>query len=275
MVTVRTVALALALLASAPTAVAAQWIQGTVVEEATGAVVAGAEVVLLTPRVADRPSTTTDAAGRFQIRAPRPGTYRLSVTHLSFVPYEADSVEVRGGEALMLEIRLGRGAVPLEPLVVTARRNAGMPGFDERQAAGFGRFITREDIRRRSAFRTSDLLRGVQGVTLQRVPGSDGMLVLMRSGGIGLCQPALWVDGVYVRQLPGNTMDDFLRPDIIEAIEVYASHATAPAEYSVGGCGALVVWTRRGSGADGVPWNWKKLLVGLTAALAVVWLIAN
>lgn len=272
--TERSVGFALAILAFTAEAAQAQVIHGTVIDGSSRTAVADAEVVLLTPRMAERTTTITNGAGGFLLRAPRAGTYRLRVTHPRFVPYEADSVEVHTGEAVMLEIRLGLNAVPLEPIVVTARRHAGMPGFDERLAAGMGRFITREDIDRRSAFRTSDLLRNIQGITLRRSGRSDGMIVLMRGGGTGLCQPALWIDGVLVRQVPGSTIDDFLSPDIVEAIEVYQSTAAAPAGYAVGGCGVILVWTRRGSGDDGGPWQWKKLLAGASAALVVIWLIA-
>lgn len=260
-------------LAAAPAS--AQVIQGRVLEEGSRSPVAGAEVELLTDRLRERTRATTDGAGAFVLTAPRSGTYALRVTHPSYMTYEADSVVVGGGEAVMLEIRLGRGAIPLEPLVVTARRNARMVGFDDRQETGLGRFITREDIDRRSAFRTSDLLRGVQGITLRRSGRSGAMLALMRGGATGLCQPAIWLDGVQVRQLPGSTLDDFLTPGTIEAIEVYPSHAVAPVEYVSGSCGVILIWTRRGSGEDGEPWQWKKMLAGAGAALLVIFLIAR
>lgn len=272
MVTQRAVASALATLAFAAAA-EAQLIQGTVIDDESRSAVAGAGIVLLTPLTSERVHAVTSAAGTFLIRAPRSGSYRLQVTHPSYATYEADSVFVGSGQAVMLEVRLGRAAVPLEPIVVTARRNAGMPGFDDRREAGFGRFITREDIDRRSAFRTTDLLRNIQGITLRRTGRS--MMVLMRGGGTGLCEPALWIDGVLVRQLPGNTIDDFLTPGIIEAAEVYPSYAAAPTEYAVGLCGVILIWTRRGAGEDGSPWQWKKVLAGASAALLVIWLIGG
>ncbi|HUF50446.1 MAG TPA: TonB-dependent receptor [Longimicrobiales bacterium] len=275
MLTQRAFGFALALLAFAAVAAEAQLIQGVVIDDLSRTAVAGAEVLLLTPRASERVQTTTSDVGAFLIRAPRSGVYRLRVTHPGYATYEADSVVVGSSEAIMLEIRLGLAAVPLEPMVVTARRNAGMPGFDDRREAGFGRFITREDIDRRSAFRTSDLLRTIQGITLRRSGRADGMIVLMRGGGIGMCEPAVWVDGVLVRQLPGNTIDDFLTPGIIEAAEVYPSYAAAPAEYAVGMCGVIVFWTRRGSGEDGRPWQWKKVLAGASAALLIIWLIGG
>jgi Carboxypeptidase regulatory-like domain/TonB-dependent Receptor Plug Domain len=270
---VRVALVALALAAAAVEA-QAQVIQGVVIDAVSRAAVAGAEVELLEPRTLQRTWSVTDSAGAFLLTATRAGTYRLRVTHPSYVTYEADSVAVGGGEAVMLEIRLGQAAIPLEPLVVTARRQVAMTGFDERRKAGFGRFITREDIDRRSAFRTSDLLRNVQGITL-RPAGRSGSFVLMRGGGTGLCQPAIWVDGILTRQVAGGTIDELLAPNAIEAVEVYTAHGGAPTEYIAGSCGVILFWTRRGSGGEGEPWQWKKMLIGAGVALVVIVLIAR
>jgi hypothetical protein len=268
------IALAACALAVVAAEAKAQVIQGVVIDATSRLAVAGAEVALLEPRTGQRTGALTDSAGAFLLTAARAGTYRLRITHPSYVAYEADSVAVNGGEAVMLEIRLGQAAIPLEPLVVTARRQVAMTGFDARREAGFGRFITREDIDRRGAFRTSDLLRSMQGITL-RPSGRSGMMVLMRGGGTGLCQPAIWVDGLLVRQLTGSTIDDFLTPGSIEAVEVYQAHAAAPTEYTAGACGVILFWTRRGSAEEGGPWQWKKMLIGAGAALIVIVLIAR
>ena len=270
----RGVAIALAAIALTAASAQAQVIHGVVIDADSRMAVSGADVELVDARTAQRTGVTTDSLGAFLLTAVRAGTYRLRVTHPSYVPYEADSVAVAGGEAVMLEIRLGQAAIPLEPLVVTARRQVAMTGFDERRKAGFGRFITREDIDRRSAFRTSDLLRTVQGITL-RPAGRSGSFVLMRGGGTGLCQPAIWVDGVLTRQVAGGTIDELLAPNAIEAVEVYTAHGGAPTEYISGSCGVILFWTRRGSGGEGEPWQWKKMLIGAGIALVVIVLIAR
>jgi hypothetical protein len=268
------VRIALAALALAAPPAEAQVIQGVVIDAGSRVAVAGADVELVEPRTGQRTGGMSDSAGTFLLTAARAGTYRLRVAHPSYTTYEADSVAVNAGEAVMLEIRLGQAAIPLEPLVVTARRQVAMTGFDERRKAGFGRFIARAEIDRRGAFRTSDLLRNVQGITL-RPAGRSGMFVLMRGGGTGLCQPAIWVDGVLARQLAGSTIDDLLAPNAIEAVEVYHAHAGAPTEYVAGPCGVILFWTRRGSGDEGEPWQWKKMLIGAGVAAVIIVLIAH
>lgn len=260
------------MLCAAASGAEAQVVSGVVVDERSRTAVAGAEVELLPERQRDGARVRTDSTGRFALPAPRAGMYRLQVRHESYMTYQVDSVQIGIGEVVSLEIRMGRDAVPLQPLVVTARRTAMyMAGFEDRRKAGFGRFLTREDFDVHASTRVSDLLRNLQGLSF-RSAGGGGSMIYMR-GGTGLCQPAIWLDGVQVRQYPGNTMDDILTPDIIEAVEMYTSVASAPTQYLSGPCGVLMLWTRRGSGAGGQPWQWKKLLIGLGAAAGLVLLI--
>lgn len=262
----------LLILGTAVSGAEAQTVSGVVVDERSRTAIVGAEVELLPERQRNGARARTDSTGRFVLAAPRTGVYRLQVRHASYMTYQVDSVTVGIGEVVSLEIRLGRDAVPLEPLVVTARRTAMyMAGFEDRRRAGFGRFLTREDFDVHASTRVSDLLRNLQGLSF-RTQGGAGSMIYMR-GGAGLCQPAIWLDGVQVRQYPGNTMDDILTPDIIEAVEMYTSVASAPTQYVSGPCGVLMLWTRRGSGAGGQPWQWKRLLIGLGAAAGLFLLI--
>lgn len=268
----RHLSMALLVLGTSASGAAAQAVSGVVVDEQSRTAVAGAEVELLPERQRDGALARTDSTGRFVLAAPRAGTYRLQVRHAAYVTYQVDSVTIGIGEVVSLEIRMGREAVPIEPLVVTARRTAMyMTGFEDRRRMGFGRFLTREDFDVHASTRVTDLLRNLQGLSF-RSAGGAGSMIYMR-GGTGLCQPAIWLDGVQVRQYPGNTMDDILTPDIIEAVEMYTSVASAPTQYVSGPCGVLMLWTRRGSGAGGQPWQWKKLLLGLGAAAGLLLLI--
>lgn len=254
-------------------AVDAQIVRGSVIEDRTRLPVAGAEVTLLTGEEGRPPSTTTDSVGEFRIRAPRAGTYGLRVVHSAYRTRETPGVEVAVGETVTLEIRVSASAIPLETIVVTARSST-MPGFDRRRETGFGRFLVREDIEARAASRTTDLLRGVSGLTLMPVRRGRRSLLFMRSG-LGLCEPAIWVDGNRVTQSPSSTLDDFVLPETIEGVEVYRSSAEAPVQYVGGPCGVVLIWTRRGSGDDGDPWSWQKLLIGAGGALTLILFFIN
>jgi hypothetical protein len=56
------------------------------------------------------------------------------------------------------------------------------------------------------------------------------------------CRPQYWVDGV---PLESGSAEEF-SPDNVEAIELYASPATTPPQFSTRSrtCGTVVVWTR-------------------------------
>lgn len=269
MATSRLLVLALPILLTlvGPTPAATQTIRGAVIDASTRAPLEHAEVILVAERPAEDTRAVTDASGIFELAAPRAGTYTIIVNHPGYTAYEADSVTIGTGEVVTVEIRLGQGAIPLQPLVVTVRRSSHMAGFDERRARGLGRYITREEIEARGAARVTDLLSGLPGLTFQRA-GPSGRIILM-SGGLR-CQPAIWVDGIESRERPGLTMDELLTPNMIEGIEVYNSSATAPSRYVTGPCGVILFWTRRGTGEEGEPWGWKRVLAGAGAALLVV-----
>ena len=78
-----------------------------------------------------------------------------------------------------------------------------------------------------------------------------------------------------MRESEQGTLDQILTPEMIEAIEVYTSHAAAPAQYVSGLCGVILVWTRQGSGAEGAPWQWTKVLAGAGAAVLAIILLAR
>jgi hypothetical protein len=266
--------LAAGLAVLAPLPAEAQVLRGVVVEAESRAPVVDAEVELLSVRDRERLRASTDSLGVFTISAPRAGSYTVQIRHPAYVTYEADSVQVRAGETVSIEVRLGRSVIPLEPLVVTARTAARMAGFDERRrSGGFGRFLTREEIEARSATATTDLLRGMAGVAIRPVPRRITRAMITMQGSPGSCLPALWIDGVFVEQYPESTIDDLLTPGSIEAVEVYTAFSAAPAQFVRGSCGVILFWTRRGSSADGEPWRWKRMLVGVGAAVILILLI--
>jgi hypothetical protein len=265
-------AAAVALITSPPAA--AQVVRGLVVEADTRTPVAGAEVELRTARQRDTARGTTDSLGVFRIVPPRAGAYAVHVHHAAYVTFDGDSVHIGTGETVSIEVRLGRSVIPLDPLLVTARNAGHMAGFDERRrAGGFGRYLTREQIEGRGADRTTELLRGMPGVTLDRIRGRPSKSLIRMQSGLGGCLPAVWVDGVQVQQLPENSLDDLLVPGMVEAVEVYTSFSAAPAQFVSGVCGVVIFWTRRGSAEDGEPWRWKRMLAGVGAALIVILLI--
>jgi hypothetical protein len=251
------VALAAAALFVLPASAQAQSLRGTVVDDATEEPVAGAMVTVF---VRDVPlvHSRTDSAGAFLAIPGRAGPFIIRVTHPHFTPIDSLELSAHSGELVTVAVRLGRTVVPLEPLVVTGRSESRLSGFEERRRnARFGTFIERSQIRLRPGARTTDLFRAVPSVYVD-APGrgvenaratvsefSPRAARLSMRGTIGTCEPSIYVDGVRVQQFEDSSVDDFLRPDMIEGIEIYPAAAGAPPEFSdPAGCGSIVFWSR-------------------------------
>jgi hypothetical protein len=269
-----------AVLALAPADASGQGLRGRVVDEAGLAPVRQAQLEVESADGRWRGSTQSDSSGLFRIVVPRAAVYRVTVTHVAFLPWTSDTLRVGTAEMLLVEVRLGRTAIPLQPIVITARGHPRLAEFDERRLGRtFGRFLTREEVESRGSNRTSELLRTmpgilVQGVTRRGRTGPTGNLVVMR-GGVGTCLASIFIDGVSTRQYPESTIDDMLSPSQIEGVEVYTSASSAPARYNEGtGCGVVLFWTRTGYDEEGRPWNWK-LLGAAAAALGVIFLVVR
>lgn len=267
----------LLLLLAAPAA--GQGIRGRVLEDGGRSAVREAEVEIVSADGRWSGSGVTDSTGFFRVQTPRADVYRITVRHVAYQPWTSDTIRLGTAETVSLEIRLGRTALPIEPLVVTARSHPRLAEFDERRLnRTFGRFLTREDIEARGTNRTSELFRTIPGIQLVPVvrrnrTTSSGNMVAMR-GGLGTCSPSIFIDGLSARQYPESTIDDMLSPSHIEGVEVYTSATTAPPRYNEGtGCGVILFWTRAGTDEDGRPWNWKRVAAGVAALGLIILLV--
>ena len=251
----------------------AQRLMGLVREEGTSEPVVAANITIIDGEGRELRSSVTDSAGFFLFSVAAPGAYRLRVTHVAFTSYDSEMIDLARGETVELEVWLGRNVIPLEPLVVTARNESlgRLAEFHERlETRAFGRFVTREDIEARPAARVTDLLRTMAGVRIltARRGAFESPLIAMR-GAAGNCSPALYIDGVRVRQSADYPIDDLLSPDMLEGAEIYTTVAGAPSQYQAGAnCGVILFWTRQGE--PGRPFSWKRLLIGLSVAGLVI-----
>ncbi|MGH7467794.1 MAG: hypothetical protein ACRENP_07360 [Longimicrobiales bacterium] len=109
----------------------------------------------------------TDRTGSLRLSSPMAGRYALCVRHVAFAACQSDPLQLQPGRTLEVAVRLGREAIPLEPLVVTARGASAsrLAGFRERRSTEtFGKFVSREEIDRRPAAEVSDFFRSMPGV---------------------------------------------------------------------------------------------------------------
>jgi carboxypeptidase family protein len=223
------------------------FIAGTVVEPSTGLPVPNVDVrVLGTSRVA-----RSDSGGLFSFTLDA-GRYLLRATRLGFGPRSV-TIDLAAGDTATLSIGMDVLPIALPEVAVKAREEryrGKMAGFAERMhtsPAPRSSFITRDEIERRHPRLISDMIKE-RGGRLQECASNatvyvDGAMLAPDKVGAPL-------RGRRSEPLQRDLRLDWISPDEIEGIEVYAGAATAPAEFSATaahglapGC-TVLIWTR-------------------------------
>lgn len=270
----------------------AQIIVGRVVDAQSQSGIAGADLEIRNAEGGTVATATSDSMGFVRALLPVAGAYVLAARRIAYLDYTSLPVRVADGETVEVEIRLGRDAIPLEPLlVVTRARRAGrLEGFRGRLGEGsFSSFVTRDQIEARPAATVTDLIRPVAGVTIVDVPRGTApyamsRLVAMRGTRTGEipgapdsngCLPGLFLDGIRVEQSAEFPIDDFITAGSLEGIEVYSSASSVPMEFQQGGrvaCGAVLLWTREAEPGQGRS-GWWRWALGITGFAGIVFLM--
>jgi hypothetical protein len=189
-------------------------------------------------RVRDaRSSAVTDSTGRFVLGDLPSGTQVVVIHHLGYAFAEV-LVELRPGKNLARDIRLTR-ATRLDSVRVVASR-PGYPEFElHRRTNPLGKFLTFEDIQRRDAKETSDLIRMFGDFTVIG-RGADARVVSRSAVANPLCRTAnVVIDGVQ------ETWINQLDPRQIGAIEAYRDGTSIPATFAGRtDCGVIMIWMR-------------------------------
>jgi hypothetical protein len=188
----------------------------------------------------------SDDSGRFHVAQMPEGARGVFVRRLGFAPARVRITPSAGLTDSVL-VTLAHVVQQLPELTVQeyhdSLSHAVLAGFWERRARGFGKFVTRDDIEQRGTSEFVELMRSVPGVSIQNYRGRRDIRF---RGAVGSmfrdCRPQYWVDGV---PLEGGSAEEF-SPDNVEAVELYASPATTPPQFSTRDrtCGTVVVWTR-------------------------------
>jgi hypothetical protein len=250
---------ALLLIGSSATA---QALRGTVLDSVNGQLVAGATVTVLDTTGTEVDRTITGTDGRFTLRLARAGTYRVGVRRIGFANAVTEPIRVSAGVETLLRLPILPTAVPLDTLTIRIEkvpveqqiRWLADAGFHERRRKGLGYFLTRKDIDKSTPLVMSDVLHQIPGVRLvctgrtcrTIMPGAMTMFIG------GSCKPSIVLDG-QILSVGGSgnggsgAVDSLLNPFSIEAVEVYTSAASVPAQWGgyISPCGAIVAWSRR------------------------------
>lgn len=247
-------ALSSAALATPAAAQQAVDVSVTVRAEGGGEPVQGAEVeVMGTRRLA-----TANANGVARIRVP-PGLALFEVRKLGYKT-ERFTVDLPATDTLGIDVDLAVAPLRLRGLTASAtptERALRDNGFYDRQQMGIGIFLTGRQIKHTPASPLIDAFRGLPGVRVTRVSprmtartGSRSSMDLDQQYAVastrGGCIFDLYVDDV-ISDLASYSQ---LAADDVVAIEIYRGPSEMPGKYrrTAAGCGAIVIWTRQGSG---------------------------
>ncbi len=201
--------------------------------------VSDVEVTLLGPA---RPGTVTDGRGRFDLTDLEPGSVEVQFTHLGYAP-RTTAVIVQPGRTTEINASMSMQPIELEAIEVTVRsRWLEQNGFYRRSLA-WGRQYTRADLDKINPTYLSDIFWRVPGVNVRY--GFGGAQVVSTRGrsfrSPGGCPMTVYLDGV---DMWGADIDN-VDPESLEAMEIFRG-MSIPVRYRFyGGCGVVLLWTRR------------------------------
>lgn len=226
----------------APSDSARATLTGTVVSAMTGGPLENARVVLKT----SGRGAVTDSAGEFVIRGVPAGSDTVHVSLIGFAE-EQVPLTLKADRTTRVTLLLSETVLKVEDITVEVdqpTRYTKLEGFERRRKRGHGHYLGPEEIEERNPQRSSDLLRGVPGVSVgaSRL-GRAEVRITRNPVGRG-CDPVVWLDGVPYRDYH---IDQLNRDDIL-AMEIYRGPSETPPQFDFRGegCGTIVVWTQEG-----------------------------
>jgi hypothetical protein len=237
-----------------PVAAHAQYVtvSGTVLDSITGLPVENVMVYLT-----DRTSTQTGGDGRFTLRRAPAEETLVMFRRIGYSPRALRlNLERRSGTAVDLgDITMFSVPVEVDEITIESRlvnRNPRLHDYFRRLKQGRGDFITRQDIWKKNPVTTSEMLRGIPGVTVNCAYLTACTPSTMRKGSQVAtmeltCPMRVLLDG---QPVPINV--DEIPPAWIAGIEVYRSANFTPielmssrsgTELGSSACGTVVIWT--------------------------------
>ncbi len=191
----------------------------------------------------------TNEKGEFTMTNLPSGSHVLFARHLGYGA-ATTPVDLNSREPKKVTITLPRYVAVMDPVLVTARRNAALErvGFvQRRKSAGSGYFLGPDQILAMRANRLTDILRRVPSLTVLS-NGFDEVVMSSRGassiGGGADCVQYFVDDAPWLAIEPGD-INTFVNGNEVVAVEVYQGPGV-PAQYVRGmdACITIVLWTR-------------------------------
>ena len=152
-----------------------QSIKGTVIEEASGIFIPGANIIIKNPKK----SVVTDASGNFVISKLTEGKYELQVSCVGYDTKIISDVDVVSGEVATLTISLSEKKSTLDEVVITKTRAKAESIKSlltiQKNSSRVSDGISAESIKRTPDKTTSDVLKRISGASIQ-----DNKFVIIR-----------------------------------------------------------------------------------------------
>lgn len=223
-----------------PSGASGQVIRGTVREDGTGRAVHRARIALLNQTNETLTTVYSEADGAFQIVAPGPGSFVVSIIRIGYRPVDERPVTLLPADTVDIAYYMQALPVPLDPVAVEAEsyvRYLEESGFYRRQRMGFGYHVDPAWVekQRDAAFEMADLMIRVPGVTAIQGsrPGTGRRVSIMGCG-----SPRYYVDDVKVI----GKIDDWVLAFDVLAMEIFSRRTATPVRYG-SGC-VVLIWTR-------------------------------
>lgn len=188
--------------------------------------------------------------GAFRIHGVPPRGQTLNVRMLGYAP-RAVVVDIVAGDTLHIDVVLMPRVLPLDTVetISDVAVSPGMRGFEQRRQRGPGVFFTRDQIHRMQPRVLTDVLRRVPGLQVRPVRGGLGNNVSVQARG-SECPMLFFMNGSTFPLPADQPINDFVSPEEVIALEVYAGSSEIPAQFNMSRfnsrCGVIVVWTRYG-----------------------------
>jgi Carboxypeptidase regulatory-like domain/TonB-dependent Receptor Plug Domain len=124
--------------------VLSQTIRGTITDQVTGAPVSGATIIL--NDVQPQKGTTTDESGKFRFHQIPVGRVSLLISSVGYDLKVINGILLGTGKELIMDINLQESISQIDAVVITAKKNDGLPG--DGAATTSGRTFSVEDTKR-------------------------------------------------------------------------------------------------------------------------------
>jgi hypothetical protein len=234
---------------------------GGIVKDSVGAGLSGVEVRVLGTQA----RATSDAEGRFRLQGLIVGRVTLQARRVGLRPAEV-AVDLDPAREAAVTIRMLAEGVTLPDIEVRGRsekpvKYAGTTkydGFFRRQRAGFGTFISREQIEKMNVFHAVEILRSIPGVNVtfreadpitarvrvQRCSGPGANIDVYVDGRLQMARDSVAIPGGGVGSRVSVALAGISAPHI-EMVEIFRGAAEIPGEYDGGNaCAIIAIWTR-------------------------------